>query len=128
MCGALAVIGDVYKTKVYEIVNYINRNEEIIPNAIVDKAPSAELKPNQTDQDSLPPYDLLDRILKMYLEEQKECEEIIEEIKEPETVKKVLRMVDTNEFKRKQAAPVLRISTKAFGYGRRFPIVQSWRR
>lgn len=128
MCGAVAVIGDVYKTQVYSIVNYINRNKEIIPQEIIDKAPSAELRPNQTDQDSLPPYNLLDKILKMYLEEQKEFHEISESIGEPETVRKVLRLVDLNEFKRKQSAPVLRISTKAFGYGRRFPIVQGWRK
>ncbi|MEJ5351096.1 MAG: NAD+ synthase [Melioribacteraceae bacterium] len=128
MCGALAVIGDVYKTQVYKIVEFINRDGEIIPEEIIKKAPSAELRPNQTDQDSLPPYDLLDRILKMYLEDQKEFYEIAEAIGEPEVVKKVLRMVDVNEFKRKQAAPVLRISTKAFGYGRRYPIVQGWRR
>lgn len=128
MCGALAIIGDVYKTQVYQLANYINRNEEIIPQEIIDKVPSAELKPNQTDQDSLPPYDLLDKILKMYLEDQKEFEEIVREIKQPEIVKKVLRMVDMNEFKRKQAPPVLRVSTKAFGYGRRYPIVQGWRK
>jgi NAD+ synthase (glutamine-hydrolysing) len=128
MCGAVAVIGDVYKTQVYEISNFINKDSEIIPKEIIEKAPSAELRPNQTDQDSLPPYDLLDRILKMYLEEQKELDEIIAEIKEPETVKRVLRLVDINEFKRKQSAPVLRISTKAFGYGRRYPIVQGWRK
>lgn len=128
MCGALAVIGDVYKTQVYKIVNYINRDKEIIPKEIINKAPSAELRPNQKDQDTLPPYDLLDKILKMYLEEQKEFKEISEAIGEPETVLKVLNMVDRNEFKRKQAAPVLRISTKAFGYGRRYPIVQGWRK
>jgi NAD+ synthase (glutamine-hydrolysing) len=128
MCGAVAVIGDVYKTQVYEISNFINKDSEIIPKEIIEKAPSAELRPNQTDQDSLPPYDLLDKILKMYLEEQKESDEIIAEIKEPETVKRVLRLVDINEFKRKQSAPVLRISTKAFGYGRRYPIVQGWRK
>lgn len=128
MCGAVAVIGDVYKTQVYDIANYINGNGEIIPQQIIDKAPSAELKHNQTDQDSLPPYDLLDSILKLYLEEQKECNEISAILKEPEIVKKVLRLVDLNEFKRKQSAPVLRISTKAFGYGRRFPIVQGWRK
>ena len=128
MCGALAVIGDVYKTQVYEICNYINRDEEIIPKEIIDKEPSAELRPNQKDQDSLPPYDLLDRILKMYLEEQKECREISGIIGNEEVVKKVLRLVDLNEFKRKQAAPALRVSTKAFGYGRRFPIVQGWRK
>jgi len=128
MCGALAVIGDVYKTQVYQLADYINREEEVIPIEIINKVPSAELKPNQTDQDSLPPYDLLDKILKMYLEDQKEYNEIAEEIKEPDIVKKVLRMVDMNEFKRKQAPPVLRVSTKAFGYGRRYPIVQGWRK
>ncbi|MDF1612937.1 NAD+ synthase [Stygiobacter electus] len=128
MCGALAVIGDVYKTQVYSIANYINRNEEIIPNEIIQKAPSAELRPNQTDQDSLPPYELLDEILKLYLEEQKEKNEISKIIGNEEPVKKVLRLVDLNEFKRKQAAPVLRVSKKAFGYGRRFPIVQGWRK
>lgn len=127
MSGALAIIGDVYKTQVYKLANYINRKEEIIPQEIIDKVPSAELKPNQTDQDSLPPYDLLDKILKMYLEDQKEFNEIAKEINQPEIAKKVLRMVDMNEFKRKQAPPVLRVSTKAFGYGRRYPIVQGWR-
>lgn len=128
MCGALAVIGDIYKTQVYKLAKYINRNEEIIPNEIIEKVPSAELRPNQTDQDSLPPYDLLDRILKMYLEDQKEYNEIVNEIGQPEIVGNVLRMVDMNEFKRKQAPPVLRVSTKAFGYGRRYPIVQRWRK
>jgi len=128
MCGALAVIGDVYKTQIYKIVEYINRDKEIIPNEIISKAPSAELRPNQTDQDSLPPYDLLDRILKMYLEEQKEYQEITTAIGNPAVVQKVLRLVDLNEFKRKQTAPILRVSTKAFGYGRRFPIVQGWRK
>jgi NAD+ synthase (glutamine-hydrolysing) len=86
------------------------------------------LRPGQKDEDSLPPYPVLDRILKMYLEEYKEFKEINEEIKDAETVRKVLRLVDLNEFKRKQAAPVLRVTTKAFGYGRRFPIVQGWRK
>lgn len=128
MCGGLAVIADVYKTDIYRITGYINRKEEIIPNAIVTKAPSAELKFNQTDQDSLPPYPLLDRILKMYLEENREQAEIIGIIGDSELVIKVLRLVDLNEFKRKQAAPALRVSTKAFGYGRRYPIVQGWRK
>ncbi|HPI38488.1 MAG TPA: NAD+ synthase, partial [Ignavibacteriaceae bacterium] len=83
---------------------------------------------NQTDQDSLPPYDILDSILRMYLEENKELKEITAIIGEPEIVKKVLRLVDNNEFKRKQAAPALRVSRKAFGYGRRYPIVQGWRK
>lgn len=128
MCGGLAVIGDVYKTDVYRIANFINRDKEIIPQEIISKAPSAELKHNQTDQDTLPPYDLLDKILRMYLEQNKEFNEISDVIGDREVVKKVLRMVDINEFKRKQAAPVLRVSTKAFGYGRRYPIVQGWRK
>ncbi len=128
MCGGLAVIADVYKTDVYRIANYINREREIIPQNIIDKAPSAELKPNQTDQDTLPPYDLLDKILRMYLEENKEYNEIKKIIGEEAIVKRVLKMVDLNEFKRNQAAPALRVSSKAFGYGRRYPIVQGWRK
>ncbi len=123
MCGALAVIGDVYKTDVYRMCKFINRVKEIIPIEIIDKEPSAELSPNQKDQDSLPPYEILDTILRMYLEEYKEHKAISAHIKDSDLVKKVLRLVDMNEFKRKQAAPVLRVSTKAFGYGRRFPIV-----
>ena len=128
MCGGLAIIADVYKTDVYRIANYINREREIIPQNIIDKAPSAELKPNQTDQDTLPPYDLLDKILRMYLEENKEYNEIKKIIGEEAIVKRVLKMVDLNEFKRNQAAPALRVSSKAFGYGRRYPIVQGWRK
>ena len=127
MSGSLAVIADVYKTDIYRIANFINREKEIIPKIIIVKPPSAELSPNQTDQDFLPPYDLLDKILKMYLEENKEYEEISALIGDEKIVKKVLRMVDINEFKRKQAAPALRVSKKAFGYGRRYPIVQGWR-
>lgn len=128
MCGGLAVIADVYKTDVYRIANYINRKKEIIPKIIIDKVPSAELKPNQTDQDTLPPYNLLDKILRMYLEENKEFNEINEIIGDKALVKKILKMVDINEFKRNQAAPALRVSSKAFGYGRRYPIVQGWRK
>ena len=127
MCGGLAVIADVYKSDLYKICEFINKEKEIIPNEIINKAPSAELSPNQTDQDTLPPYKLLDRILKMYLEQNKEINEITSVIGDAELVKKILRMVDLNEFKRKQAAPALRVSRKAFGYGRRFPIVQGWR-
>ena len=128
MCGGLAVIADVYKTDVYKIVNFINRDEEIIPFEIVNKAPSAELRHDQKDEDSLPPYPVLDEILKMYLEENKEKKEISSIMKDGETVNEVLRLVDINEFKRKQAAPALRVSSKAFGYGRRYPIVQGWRK
>jgi NAD+ synthase (glutamine-hydrolysing) len=128
MCGGLAVIADVYKTDIYRIANYINREHNIIPRDIIDKAPSAELKHGQTDQDSLPPYDILDKILRMYLEENKEVKEISEIMGNGELVERVLRLVDKNEFKRKQAAPALRVSRKAFGFGRRYPIVQGWRR
>jgi NAD+ synthase (glutamine-hydrolysing) len=128
MAGGLGVIADVYKTDVYRLANSINKEKEIIPKEIIEKIPSAELSPGQTDQDTLPPYELLDKILKMYLEENKEYEEITDIIKEPEVVKKVLRMVDFSEYKRRQAAPALRVSTKAFGYGRRYPIVQGWRK
>ncbi len=128
MCGGLSVIGDVYKTDVYRLAYHFNREREVIPIEIINKLPSAELKPNQKDQDTLPPYDILDRVLRMYLEENKEEFEISELIGNAQMVKSVLKMVDKNEFKRKQAPPVLRISQKAFGYGRRYPIVQAWRR
>lgn len=128
MCGGLAVIADLYKTDIYRIANYINRDEEIIPKTIISKAPTAELKPNQTDQDTLPPYDILDKILRMYLEENKEFNEIVDVVKLNTTVTHILHLVDKNEFKRRQAAPALRVSSKAFGYGRRYPIVQGWRK
>ena len=128
MCGGLAVIADVYKTDVYKISKYINRDKEIIPNEIIEKAPSAELRLDQKDEDSLPPYEVMDRILKMYLEENKELVEISKIIGDKNLVGQILRLVDLNEFKRKQAAPALRVSTKAFGYGRRYPIVQGWRK
>jgi NAD+ synthase (glutamine-hydrolysing) len=127
MSGSLAVIADVYKSDLYKIAKFINRTGEIIPNEIITKPPSAELSPNQKDQDDLPPYELLDKILKMYLEENKEIDEIASVINDESTVKNVLKLVDLNEFKRRQAAPALRVSKKAFGYGRRYPIVQGWR-
>ena len=128
MNGALGVIADIYKTEVFKISKFINRNNEIIPNEIISKAPSAELRLNQKDEDSLPSYDLLDQILRKYLEEYKEAEEIISEIGNEDVVKRVLLLVDRSEFKRYQAAPPLRVSTKSFGYGRRIPIVQGWRK
>ncbi len=128
MCGGLAVIADVYKTDVYRLAHYINRKQEIIPYEIIKKAPSAELKENQKDEDTLPPYKVLDPILKMYLEENKEFNEIAEVMENKNLVKKILSMIDKNEYKRFQAPPALRVSTKAFGYGRRFPIVQAWRK
>jgi len=127
MNGGLAVLADIYKTDVYRIANYINRDEEMIPIEIINKKASAELKPNQFDQDTLPPYELLDNILRMYLEENKEINEITSVIGDKELVKKILKLIDKNEFKRNQAPPALKVSRKAFGYGRRFPIVQGWR-
>ncbi len=127
MNGALGIIADVYKTEVYELARYINKEKEIIPENIIAKAPSAELRHDQKDEDSLPPYPVLDQILDLYLEEYKEIDAISEIMDDRALVQKVLTMVDRNEFKRRQAAPVLRISKKAFGYGRRFPVVQGWR-
>lgn len=127
MCGGLAPISDLYKTTVYELARYINRNSEIIPNEIINKIPSAELRPNQSDQDTLPPYDVLDKILYQYIEEAKELEEIVSMGFEKSLVEKTLKMVDRSEYKRKQAAPGLKVTSKAFGTGRRFPIVQVWR-
>ncbi len=128
MSGGLAVIADVYKTDVYRLANYINKDSEIIPKEIIIKAPSAELRAGQKDQDSLPEYEILDKILRMYLEENKEISEISKSINNEKMVNFVLHLVDQNEFKRRQAAPALRVSTKAFGYGRRYPIVQGWRK
>jgi NAD+ synthetase len=128
MCGGLLVIGDVPKTMVYQLAHYINREREIIPHSILVKPPSAELRPGQKDQDTLPPYELLDRILKHYIEEHREAGEIVALGFEPHIVHDVLRRVDRAEYKRRQAAPVLRVSAKAFGLGRRLPIAQGWRR
>lgn len=126
MCGGLSVIGDLYKTEVFALCRYMNRNKEIIPENIITKAPSAELRPDQKDSDSLPEYDLLDTILSLYIEERKGPHEIIAAGFEEATVKRVLRMVNMNEWKRLQAPPVLRISSKAFGPGRRMPIVAKY--
>jgi NAD+ synthase (glutamine-hydrolysing) len=126
MCGGLSVIGDLYKTEVFELCRYINRNTEIIPENIITKAPSAELRPDQKDSDSLPEYDLLDQILSLYIEERKGPNEIIASGFDETVVKRVLRMVNMNEWKRLQAPPVLRISSKSFGPGRRMPIVAKY--
>ncbi len=123
MAGGLSLIGDVYKTDVYRLAHFINRDHEIIPQNIIIKLPSAELKPGQFDTDSLPDYQILDSILHQYIELQKPASRIIEEGSEKETVLRVIRMIDFNEYKRYQAPPVLRISSKAFGAGRRMPLV-----
>lgn len=123
MAGGLSVIGDVYKTDIYRLADYINLLNEIIPVNIIKKLPSAELRPDQLDTDSLPDYSILDTILYQYIELQKPAERIISEGSEPETVYRVIRMINFNEYKRYQAPPVLRISSKAFGAGRRMPLV-----
>ncbi|MDQ3283176.1 MAG: NAD+ synthase [Acidobacteriota bacterium] len=128
MAGGLALLGDVYKTMVYRVSRWMNRKRVLIPESTLTKAPSAELRPNQTDQDSLPPYDVLDGILKLYIEEFKEVDEIVAHGFDRELVARILKLVDTNEFKRQQAAPAIRVSAKAFGSGRDMPIAQRWRR
>ena len=123
MCGGISVIGDVYKTEVYELAKHINRNKEIIPENIITKAPSAELRPNQYDSDSLPPYEELDEILLQYIENRLGPKEIIARGFDEQLVARVLKLVNMNEYKRYQTPPMLRVSPKAFGMGRRMPIV-----
>ena len=125
MAGGLAVISDVPKLLVYEIARYVNRDREVIPRSTIAKAPSAELRPNQKDTDSLPSYEVLDRILKAYIEEVKSPEEIaVETGFDLKLVRAIATRVDRNEYKRKQAAPGLKITSRAFGFGRPFPIAQ----
>jgi NAD+ synthase (glutamine-hydrolysing) len=126
MCGGLSVIGDLYKTEVYQLADYINRNGEVIPQNTITKVPSAELRPDQKDSDSLPDYETLDAVLALYIEMRKSPKEIIALGFDEALVKRVLRMVNTNEWKRIQAPPVLRVSSKAFGPGRRMPIVAKY--
>ncbi len=123
MAGGLAVIGDVYKMEVYALSRYANKDGEVIPENIINKAPSAELRPDQKDSDSLPPYELLDEILYQYIEKRQGPKEIIAMGFDEKQVRRILRLVNRNEFKRYQTAPALRVSTKAFGMGRRMPIV-----
>lgn len=123
MVGALAVIGDVYKTRVYALSRYVNRTREIIPHNTLEKAPSAELRPGQLDTDSLPPYDVLDPILESYIERYLSAEQIAQEQNvDAALVRSVQRLVEQSEYKRQQAAPVLKVTQKSFGTGRRFPI------
>jgi NAD+ synthase (glutamine-hydrolysing) len=123
MAGGISVIGDVYKTDVYKLAGFINRRSEIIPESIITKRPSAELRPDQYDSDSLPEYEILDSILYQYIELQKPVSDITGSGYDSKTVKRVLGMINSNEYKRYQAPPVLRISSKAFGVGRRMPLV-----
>ncbi|MBN1435555.1 MAG: NAD+ synthase [Sedimentisphaerales bacterium] len=126
MAGGLAVISDVPKTLVYKISKYINRNSEIIPDSTITKPPSAELRPDQLDSDSLPPYDTLDQILQLYVEQEQSQDEIIAQGFDHQTVKRIITLVDRNEYKRKQAAPGLKVTSRAFGFGRRMPIAQNY--
>jgi NAD+ synthase (glutamine-hydrolysing) len=123
MCGGLSVIGDLYKTEVFELARYINKDEEVIPENIIIKPPSAELRPDQKDTDSLPDYVVLDEILYQYIEKRQSPADLIEKGFDEKLVRRVLRLVNINEFKRYQTAPVLRVSDKSFGMGRRMPIV-----
>ena len=125
MSGGLAVISDLYKGEVYDLARHINQEVEIIPESIITKAPSAELRHDQKDSDSLPPYDVLDPVLKAYLEEKKTLPEIVEMGYSRNLVKKILNMVEGNEYKRQQAAPGIKVSWKAFGLGRRCPIAKA---
>lgn len=126
MNGGLAVISDVPKTVVYDLARFINREKEYIPKRIITKAPSAELKPGQTDQDDLPPYDVLDSILKGYIEDFKSADELVQMGFDKQVVADVLSRVDRNEYKRHQAAPGLKVTSKAFGFGRRFPLAHGY--
>ena len=123
MNGSIAVLGYDYKTDVFKLARHINRNTEIIPENTIIKPPSAELRPGQKDTDSLPEYDLLDQILFSYIELNQSPDEIEEKGFDRKVIEKVIRLVNINEFKRFQAAPILRISSKAFGFGRKMPLV-----
>ncbi len=123
MCGGLSVLGDLYKTQVYELANFINKEMEIIPVNSITKPPSAELRPDQKDSDSLPDYDILDKILYNYIEKRQGPKELVAMGFDEAIVKKTLRLVNMNEYKRHQTPPILRVSPKAFGMGRRMPIV-----
>jgi len=125
MAGGLGVIGDVFKTEVYALAAWINRDQEVIPWNTIRKPPSAELRPGQTDQDSLPPYETLDRILKAYILEQKSATEIAACGEDPAVVRRVLKLTASAEYKRWQAPPVLKVSPVSFGIGRRLPLVRN---
>jgi len=133
MCGGLAVISDVPKTLVYRLARWINDDSErrtgriLIPESSITKPPSAELRPNQTDQDSLPPYEVLDAILEGYVVEDRSAEDLIASGLDPAAVRRVVRLIDGSEYKRRQAAPGLKVTSRAFGVGRRMPIAQRWR-
>jgi NAD+ synthase (glutamine-hydrolysing) len=127
MCGGLAPIGDLLKTEVYALSRRLNRDGPLIPESTLRKPPSAELKPDQTDQDTLPPYETLDPILRAYVEEDRSAAEIVDRGFAEETVRRVVRMVDAAEYKRRQSPPGIKITPRAFGRDRRLPITNRWR-
>ncbi len=127
MCGGLAVISDVPKTLVYRLAHEVNAAGEVIPASTITKPPSAELRPDQTDQDTLPPYEVLDAILEAHLERGLDSEALVAAGFEPRVVADTVRRVRLSEYKRRQAAPGLKITSKAFGTGRRYPIAQAWK-
>jgi NAD+ synthetase len=126
MAGGLAVISDVPKTLVYDLSRFLNGDREVIPESTLTKAPSAELRPDQADQDSLPPYDVLDRVVEAWVEDHRSVEEIIAGGMDPEMVHQVVGLITRNEYKRRQAAPGIKITSKAFGVGRRYPIAAKY--
>jgi NAD+ synthase (glutamine-hydrolysing) len=126
MAGGISVLGDLYKVQIYALANYINRAGEIIPQHIIDKAPSAELRPGQKDSDSLPEYDVLDAVLYLYIEQRMGPSEIIAKGFDELLVRRILKLVNSNEYKRNQFCPIIRVSSKAFGIGRRVPIVAKY--
>jgi NH3-dependent NAD+ synthetase len=126
MVGSLAVIADVPKTMVYELARHVNATDEVIPINILEKAPSAELIPNQADQDDLPPYPLLDQIAKAYIEENRSYDAIVSMGLDPSIVSETIARVDYNEYKRYQSPPALKVTSKSFGYGRRYPIARKY--
>jgi NAD+ synthase (glutamine-hydrolysing) len=126
MAGGYAVIKDVPKMLVYELANWRNKQQQVIPQRVIDRPPSAELADDQKDEDSLPPYEILDAILELYIEKNIGLEEIVANGFDRDTVRKVLRLVDLNEYKRKQAAPGVRITKRAFGRDRRYPITSGY--
>jgi NAD+ synthetase len=128
MAGGLALISDVPKTTVWEMSRWINQRagRELIPRSSIEKVPSAELRPNQTDQDSLPVYEVLDEIIERYVEDERSASEIIADGFDETTVRRVIKLIDRSEYKRRQAAPGIKVTSRAFGFGRRMPIAQNY--
>ena len=127
MCGGLAAISDVPKTLVYDLARYVNREREVIPRSSITKAPSAELRPNQTDQDTLPPYEVIDAVIEGYVEKDEDIAAIVAGGIDRAVAESIIGRIDRNEYKRRQAAPGLKITLKAFGVGRRYPIAADYR-